>query len=126
MCRHRVSPYPFPLSSHIQHTLQYNHTFSHRNLTSFRYTSLTKRAEPKKVRKSKLTPSLRIAQGPKRVKCNRGCIKYTHARIYIYIYIYFTSTRVPLEFFMSFKVCSESRNRVGCRKQHEASSPIHP
>ena len=36
MCQHWVSPSPFPSSSsHIQHTLQNNYTYSHTNLTSF-------------------------------------------------------------------------------------------
>ena len=34
-----------------------------------------------------------------------------------------TSSLVPLR---SFKVCSDAKERVGCRKQREATTPIHP
>ena len=37
-----------------------------------------------------------------------------------------TSTPVPWDLFRSFKVCSDAKERVGCRKQREATVPIPP
>ena len=37
-----------------------------------------------------------------------------------------TSVLVPLGSFHSFKVCSDAKESVGCRKQWEATDPIHP
>ena len=34
------------------------------------------------------------------------------------------STLVPLDLFRSFKVCSDAKKRVGCRKQQEVTAPI--
>ena len=35
-----------------------------------------------------------------------------------------TSTLVPWDLFRSFKVCSDAKERVGCRNQWEATAPI--
>ena len=32
----------------------------------------------------------------------------------------------PWDLFRSFKVCSDDKERVGCRKQREATAPVHP
>ena len=37
-----------------------------------------------------------------------------------------TSSLVHLGSFQIFKFCSDAKERVGCRKQWEATAPIHP